>query len=107
MTSNLAGPLSQDDRHPTSRRLPPVAQFGHAEIEREQMHVLWGCLTAAAGLFMLVCGLLKSEFVVYRLMIARSKILWGENVHRFYQIVGVIVMVFGALVALGFVGKQL
>lgn len=69
------------------------------------MHVLWGSLTAAAGLFMLVCGLRKSEFVVYRLMAARSKVLWGENVHRLYQIVGLIVIVFGALVALGFVGK--
>jgi hypothetical protein len=69
------------------------------------MHVFWGCLTATAGLFMLVCGLSKSEFVVYRFMAARSKSLWGENVHRFYQVVGVIVIVFGALVALGFVGK--
>tara|TARA_R110002073_G_scaffold324568_3_gene502624 strand:+ start:9369 stop:9662 length:294 start_codon:yes stop_codon:yes gene_type:complete len=55
------------------------------------MHVLWGCLIVAAGLFMLVCGRRKSDFVVYRLMAVRSKILWGENVHRFYQIVGVIV----------------
>jgi hypothetical protein len=69
------------------------------------MHVLWGCLTTAAGLLMLICGLLKSDFVVYRLMAARSRILWGDHVHRFYQIVGVIVIVFGALVALGFVGK--
>ena len=69
------------------------------------MHILWGCLIGAAGLFMLICGLLKSEFIVYRLMAARSKILWGENVHRFYQIVGVIVIVFGALVALGYIGR--
>ncbi|WP_442505885.1 hypothetical protein SH528x_004698 [Novipirellula sp. SH528] len=69
------------------------------------MHVLWGCLIVAAGLFMLVCGLRKSDFIVYRLMAARSKILWGEKVHRFYQIVGVIVIVFGALVALRFIGK--
>jgi len=33
-------------------------------------------------------------------MVARSKILWGEKVHRFHQIAGAIVMVFGALVAL-------
>jgi len=65
------------------------------------MHVLWGVLIMAAGVFMLVCGRLKSEFVLYRLMAARSKILWGENVHRFYQIAGAIVIVVGALVALG------
>ncbi len=67
------------------------------------MHVLWGCLIATAGLFMAVCGYSKSEFIVYRLMAARSRRLWGDNVHRFYQIVEVIVIVFGALVALGFI----
>ena len=55
----------------------------------------------AAGLFMLVCASLKSEFIVYRLLVARSKILWGENVHRFHQITGTMVIVFGALVAFG------
>ena len=49
------------------------------------MHTLWGTLMIAAGLFMLVCGTLKSEFIIYRLMVARSRLLWGEGdaVHRF------------------------
>jgi len=67
------------------------------------MHVLWGSLIMAAGLFMLVCGSLKSKFIIYRLMVARSKILWGDNVHRFHQITGAIVIVFGALVTLGYI----
>jgi len=67
------------------------------------MHVLWGVLILAAGAFMLVCGRLKSEFVLYRLMVARSRKLWGENVHRFYQIAGAIAIVVGALVALGYI----
>ena len=67
------------------------------------MHILWGCLIAAAGLFMVICGRSKSKFIIYRLMAARSRILWGENVHRFYQIVGAVVIVFGALVALGYI----
>jgi hypothetical protein len=46
-------------------------------------------------------AVLKSESVIYRPMAARSRVLWGENVHRFYQVVGIIVIVFGALVALG------
>ena len=43
-------------------------------------------LMAAVGLFMLVCGTLKSEFIIYWLMVARSRILWGQGdaVHRFY-----------------------
>ena len=65
------------------------------------MHLLWGILMVAAGLFMFVCGSSKSEFIIYRLMAARSRILWGDNVHRFYQITGTIVIVFGVLITLG------
>ena len=67
------------------------------------MHILWGSLIMAAGLFMLVCASLKSEFIIYRLLVARSRILWGENVHRFHQITGTMVIVFGALVAFGYI----
>lgn len=67
------------------------------------MNVLWGALIIAAGLFLLVCGRTKSEFFIYRLMVYRSKILWGENVHRFHQVVGAIVIVFGVLVAIGYI----
>lgn len=60
---------------------------------------------AVVGLFMLVCGTVKSEFIIYRLMVARSRILWGEGdaVHRFYQVSGVVVMVLGVLWALGLI----
>ena len=67
------------------------------------MNILWGCLISAAGVFMLICGITKSEFIVYKLMVARSRLLWGKKVHVFYQVVGVIVVVFGALVALGWI----
>ncbi|MCO8121424.1 hypothetical protein NHH03_06720 [Stieleria sp. TO1_6] len=68
------------------------------------MHVLWGLLMASAGLFMLVCGTLKSNFSIYRLMVARSRLLWGEGhaVHHFYQASGLILILIGALWALGF-----
>lgn len=67
------------------------------------MNMLWGTLMAAVGLFMLVCGTTKSEFVIYRLLVARSRILWGEGdaVHRFYQVSGAILFVLGVLWALG------
>jgi hypothetical protein len=72
------------------------------------MHVLWGILMAAVGLFMLVCGTLKSEFIIYRLMVARSRILWGQGdaVHRFYQVSGLIIIVLGALFALGLIWQN-
>ena len=65
------------------------------------MHVLWGLLMAAAGLSMLVCGTTKSEFGIYRIMVQRSRILWGDRVHRFYQVSGTIVTILGVLWALG------
>ncbi len=65
------------------------------------MNMLWGVLMAIIGLFMLVCGTVKSDFVVYRLLVTRSRILWGDAVHRFYQVSGLIVAVLGILWALG------
>jgi len=52
---------------------------------------------------LLVCGRLKSDFFIYRLIVARSKILWGDNTYRFHQIVGLIVIVVGVLVAVGYI----
>jgi hypothetical protein len=42
-----------------------------------------------------------SSFAVYSALVARSRLLWGDNVHRFYQVVGVIVVVLGVLWATG------
>ena len=58
---------------------------------------------AVIGLFMLVCGTVKSDFVVYRLLVARSRILWGDAVHRLFQVSGLIVTVLGILWASGVV----
>jgi hypothetical protein len=54
-------------------------------VGNQPMHVLWGPLTVALGLFMLVPGSSRSGLIVYRLMAARSGILWGGKAHRFYQ----------------------
>jgi len=64
------------------------------------LDILWGILIIFAGLFLTICGTVKSDFIIYRLLVYRSKRLWGEKVHRFYQVVGVIVIVFGLLVAI-------
>lgn len=67
------------------------------------MNLLWGTLMMAAGLFMAICGTTKSDFVVYRLMVARSRRRWGEGdaVHRFYQLTGLILVTLAALWAFG------
>jgi len=67
------------------------------------MNPIWGVIMAVVGLFMLVSGITRSNFIVYRLLVARSRGLWGENVHRFYQAVGTVLIVLGVLAALGVV----
>ena len=69
------------------------------------MSYVWGGFIAAVGIFLFVNAARKSEFIVYKLLTARSRILWKEHVHKFYMVVGVLVVFFGILVALGVIGK--
>ena len=67
------------------------------------MDLLWSILIIIAGVLLLIGGTLKSNFIIYRLMVARSKLLWGEKVHSFYQFAGLIVIIFGILVTIGII----
>ena len=69
------------------------------------MQNVWGIVIAMIGLLMFLGGLTKSEFVVYRLLAARTRLLWGDNVHTFYIAAGLIVAIFGVLVAMGIIHK--
>jgi uncharacterized membrane protein len=68
---------------------------------------IWGIILSIVGLFFLISGLTKSNFFVYRLFVARSNILWKdeERVHKFYQVVGALIIIFGILVALEIIKK--
>jgi len=65
------------------------------------LHILWGILMIVIGALLFIGASMKSEFILYRLLVHRSKILWGDNVHRFHQVAGATVVVFGVLVAAG------
>ena len=69
------------------------------------MHVFWGILISVIGLLMFYAGSAESESPFYRFMAERSRTLWGNNTHRFYQLSGVAVTVVGVLVALRVIGK--
>lgn len=66
------------------------------------MHVIWGLLMAAVGSLLLIFSTLKSEFILYRLLVARSRISMGDGdkVHRFYQLSGLTITILGILWAL-------
>ena len=66
------------------------------------MNIIWGILTIFIGLFMLISSIMKSEFIIYKLLVARSKILWGKNVHNFLMVSGIFVIIIGILMTIGF-----
>ena len=61
------------------------------------MNIIWGIVMAVIGALFFAWGRSRSEFVVYRLLAGRSRILWGDRVHSFYQVVGVILIAVGML----------
>ena len=67
------------------------------------MNILWGILICLVGIFMFFSALKKSEFIVYKLIASRSRVLWGDNVHTFYLIVGIVLVAFGTLVAVNII----
>jgi len=68
------------------------------------MNYLWGSLMVLIGVFLLVSALKKSEFIIYKLLTARAKLLWGDNVHTFFVVVGVILLSLSSLFFFGIWG---
>jgi uncharacterized membrane protein len=62
---------------------------------------LWGLVMMGVGLFFLICGWLKSDFLIYRIFVARSRLVWGDRVHTFFVSVGVVIILIGTLMAFG------
>lgn len=55
------------------------------------MHFLWGSFMALIGLFLFLSGLKKSNFILYKLLHARAKLLWGDHAHLFLAISGLVI----------------
>ena len=61
------------------------------------MNYVFGTIFIIIGLFFIISAYKKSEFIIYKILIARSKLLWKDNVHNFYKIVGLLFIIFGIL----------
>lgn len=61
------------------------------------MNYVWGSLMVVIGLFIFVSAVTKSNFIIYRLMHARSRVLWGDSAHTFLMVVGVILVGLSAM----------
>ena len=64
------------------------------------MGIVWGLIIAVIGAVFIVWGRGRSEFVVYRILVARARILWGERVHGFFWVAGAMMIVVGAVLAI-------
>ncbi|XMB72024.1 hypothetical protein RJI07_07940 [Mycoplasmatota bacterium WC30] len=56
------------------------------------MNYLWGSLMLLFGALIFIGALKKSNFILYKLLHARAKMLWGDNAHTFLLVLGVILM---------------
>lgn len=52
------------------------------------MNIIWALIIAAVGALFITWGRTKSNLGLYRLLVARSRLPWGERVHGSYQIAG-------------------
>ncbi len=62
------------------------------------MNYVWGSLIIVIGLFFAICAFMKSDFIVYKILTARSRRLWKDNVHNIYKVIGGIIIIVGFLV---------
>jgi hypothetical protein len=60
----------------------------------------WGVVMVLIGGLMVLGGATRSNFVLYQLLAARARLLWGDRVHAFMMVAGVMVAIAGVLVAL-------
>ena len=61
------------------------------------MNNVYGFIMVSIGIFFTVSAFMETEFIIYKILTARSKLLWKGKVHHFYKVVGIILVVLGFL----------
>jgi hypothetical protein len=64
-----------------------------------EVAVIWGLAMVVVGALMVLGARTQSNFIAYRLIAARARILWGNRVHAFLQVSGLLVILAGVLAA--------
>ena len=63
------------------------------------MNIIWGLIIASTGALFITWGRTTSNFGLYRLLVARSRVLWGDRVHGFHQVAETLTIIAGAAIA--------
>ncbi len=61
----------------------------------------YGILMILIGCFFVISALRKSSFVIYQILVEKSKKLWGDKVHVFYLFSGILIIIVGILLTIG------
>lgn len=57
-----------------------------------------GILVVVFGALLVIAALTRTEFVVYRLLVARGRLLWKGGVHKFHVVAGTMCIIAGILI---------
>ena len=60
--------------------------------------MIWGFAMVVVGSLMFLGARTQSNFIAYRLIAARARILWGNRADAFLQVSGILVVLAGVLV---------
>jgi hypothetical protein len=47
------------------------------------------------GVYFLWAGTVRSKDPVFKVLVARSQLCWKDNVYKFYQVAGILLIAFG------------
>lgn len=61
------------------------------------MNIVWGMVTVVIGLVLVRSSFRKSESIMYKLLVARSRMIWGKHSHKFLFFSGVLIVIVGIL----------
>jgi hypothetical protein len=70
------------------------------------MEILYGSVIIIIGVWLFVSSVRKSKTLLFSLFVARSKLLWKNNVYTFLIISGIMIIVIGLLIALNIVALK-
>jgi len=61
------------------------------------MNILYGILTIMFATLFLYGAVFNNDFPMYKIFVARSKLLWKDKVHGFYVFVSIVLYILGVL----------